>query len=180
MKQEATSWYIQKNDLVEVNTGPEEGKRGRVLALEKRYNEVIVEGVNVHTKEVMDQESSPFIPEFTTVAKSRPIYFRDVSLVDPTTDTRTDVEWQSREGEDGKKRRVRTALGSGAEIPLPAITREWEGKEYADSQCTRRADVLAVTYVPLSDLPRRLGGAGWGGPSSVVYPEAGEGKGTTE
>ena len=168
-------WDIRRDDLVEVNTGPEEGKRGKVLAIEKRYNEVMVEGVNEHTKQVLDTESSPFIPEFKTITNSRPIYFREVSLVDPTTDTRTEIKWTQVPDAEGKMRHVRIAVGSGAEIPLPAITPAWEGKEYADSLCTRREDVQKVTYVPLPELPRRLGGTGWSGePASAAKPATGE------
>ena len=144
VKQEAKRWDVKVDDLVEVNTGPEEGKRGRVLRCNLRYNEIVVEGVNVTTREVMDAESSPFDPSFVVESRERPLYFRDVSLVDPQLDARTDVTWEERDGST-----VRIATGSGAVVPLPARTPEWEGRDYAESLCTRRADVLEVTYKPL-------------------------------
>lgn len=146
VKQEAALWDIKVDDLVEVNTGPEAGRRGRVLRCNTRYNEVVVEGINVISKEVMDTESSPFDPAFLTNNTPRPIYFRNVSLVDPVLDKRTEVEWSEVDG-----RRVRIAAESGAEVPLPARPPPWEGVDFAESLCTRRADVLEVTYKPLPD-----------------------------
>mgnify|MGYP006095421919 FL=1 len=155
IKQESKIWDIRLDDLVEVNKGPEEGKRGRVQSVNLRYNEVVVEGINEVVKEEMDGESSPFDyqPKFVTSTTPQPIYFRDVSLVDPTLDQRTDVSWVPRES-DGRHERI-SAL-SGAVVPLAAKTPAWDSKDYADALCTRRSDVLEVTYVPLPELPRRL------------------------
>lgn len=145
IKQEAKLWDVKIDDLVEVNTGPEEGKRGRVLRCNLRYNEIVVDGINTYTVETMDGDANPFDPTFTAITRPRPLYFREVSLVDPQTDTRTDVTWEQRDG-----RAVRVSTVSGAEVPLPARPEPyWANEQYAESLCTRRADVLEVTYKPL-------------------------------
>ena len=148
IKQElrTNEWDFRMNDLVEVTNGPDAGVRGRVIGRNARYNEITVEGVNAETKEIYDTESSPFRPKFEQKTTHEPIYFRDVALVCPTLDKRTAVAWETRDG-----RRVRVSTESGAEIPLPAKPNSWEGRDYAESLCTRRADVLEVTYKPLPD-----------------------------
>ena len=115
VKQEAKRWDMKVDDLVEVNSGPELGKRGRVLRCNHRYNEIVVEGINTYVKETMDADSSPYDPTFKTVVRPRPLYFRDVSLICPQLDQRTDVSWEEREGKI-----VRVAVASGVTIPLPA------------------------------------------------------------
>jgi large subunit ribosomal protein L24 len=43
-------FHIKKNDLVEVNTGEEKGRRGRVLEVIPSKNQAIIEGINLVKK----------------------------------------------------------------------------------------------------------------------------------
>jgi len=43
---------IKKNDLVEVVTGKDSGKRGSILLVNKISNTVVVQGINIVTKHV--------------------------------------------------------------------------------------------------------------------------------
>lgn len=42
-----TKYHVKKGDLVEVLSGDDKGKRGRVLKVLRKKNRVIVEGVNI-------------------------------------------------------------------------------------------------------------------------------------
>jgi large subunit ribosomal protein L24 len=44
------NFHIKKNDLVEVNTGEEKGRRGRVLQTLSAKKQVIIEGINLVKK----------------------------------------------------------------------------------------------------------------------------------
>ena len=41
---------IKKDDLVQIITGKDRGKSGKVLSVDSKKNTVIVEGCNMHTK----------------------------------------------------------------------------------------------------------------------------------
>jgi large subunit ribosomal protein L24 len=43
-------FHIKKNDLVEVNSGDEKGRRGRVLEIDQEKATAIIEGVNLVKK----------------------------------------------------------------------------------------------------------------------------------
>ena len=141
------SWNVKMHDYVEVNKGEEEGMRGRVIDRHWKRNEVTVEGVNMSKKEVLDLEKgTPFSPVFKPEGIPLPLYFRDVSLIDPQLDRRVDeVRWEQRDGVF-----TRISVESGTEIPVPGKP-EPLPKEYADAMCTRGSDVLEVTYTPLPD-----------------------------
>lgn len=47
---ERPSFHIKKNDLVEVNTGEEKGRRGRVLEIIPEKSVAIIEGLNLVKK----------------------------------------------------------------------------------------------------------------------------------
>ena len=141
-------WDIKMHDFVEVNKGPQKGARGRVIERQFIRNNVVVEGVKVKEKPVLDGESHPFAPKFKTESTPQPIYFRDVSLVDPILDRRVaGVRWE-RNAET--KRMQRVSPESGNVIPLPARP-EPEPVDYAPSLCTPGHSVLEVTYIPLPE-----------------------------
>jgi large subunit ribosomal protein L24 len=43
-------FHIKKNDLVEVNTGEEKGRRGRVLEIIPEKQQAVIEGINLVKK----------------------------------------------------------------------------------------------------------------------------------
>jgi len=145
-------WLIKKHDFVEVNQGPEEGKRGKVIDRQWRENTVTVEGVQLKLSESIDPDSaSMYSPSFVTKEEPQPLHFSLVSLIDPATDARCDdIEWRWKDG-----RKARVSHATDAVVPLPK--RPPFGQEesipiqYAETLVTRRDDVLAVTYVPLPE-----------------------------
>ena len=49
-KEKKAKFHIKKNDLVEVNTGEEKGRRGRILDVIPSKQQAIVEGINLVKK----------------------------------------------------------------------------------------------------------------------------------
>jgi len=144
------AWLIKKHDVVEVNQGPEEGKRGLVLDRQWRENTLTVAGVQVKVADEIDPDSaSIFNPSWVAKEEPQPLHLSHVSLIDPTTNTRADdVVWRKRDG-----RMARVALASGAMVPLPTMPADDDlvPREYAEDTVTRRSDVLEVTFVPLPE-----------------------------
>ncbi|KPJ72908.1 hypothetical protein AMJ52_04705 [candidate division TA06 bacterium DG_78] len=50
LKQKRMRFHIKKNDLVEINTGEEKERRGRVLEILPEKNQAIIEGINLVKK----------------------------------------------------------------------------------------------------------------------------------
>lgn len=49
-KKNMVRFHIKKNDLVEINTGEEKGRRGRVLEVIAKKQQAIIEGINLVKK----------------------------------------------------------------------------------------------------------------------------------
>lgn len=109
-------WRIVRGDFVEVISGPEKGKRGRVLEVVRAANRVVVEGVQTVRKWVPQPDSS----SKKMMVTEAPIYVSRVAVVCPETDRPTRVVF--RYLEDGTK--VRVAHRSGAVIPRPEILKQ--------------------------------------------------------
>lgn len=109
-------WRVLRGDLVQVISGPEKGKRGRVLDVVRESNRVIVEGAGLVTK---------FVPQVGTdrkkpVQTEAPIYVSRVAVVCPQTQLPTRIRFAYLE--DGTK--VRVSIRSGAIIPRPDILKK--------------------------------------------------------
>ncbi len=89
---------IKKGDLVEVISGKDKGKRGKVLRVIPKENKVIVEGVNVVKRH---QRPNPRMREGGIVEREAPIYVSKVMLVCPSCGQRTRVGFKILE--DGRK-----------------------------------------------------------------------------
>jgi len=99
--QEPVKVRLKKNDLVEVTTGKERGKTGKILRVIREKNQVVIEKVNLikrHTR------PSPTTGQGGIVEKEAPVFVSKVRLICPkcATGTRTRM---TRTGE-GKKVRV--------------------------------------------------------------------------
>ncbi len=92
---------LKKNDLVEVTTGKEQGKTGKVLRVIREKNQVLIEKVNMikrHTR------PSPTSGQGGIVEKEAPVYVAKVKLICPKCATATRFSMTTT-GE-GKKARV--------------------------------------------------------------------------
>ncbi|KAI0559899.1 Ribosomal proteins 50S L24/mitochondrial 39S L24 [Gracilaria domingensis] len=108
-------WRILRGDFVEVISGPEKGKRGRVIEVVRASNRVVVEGVGLVRKKA--PVPGGYLKTFETES---PIYVSRVAVVCPQTDLPTRVTFAFLE--DGTK--VRVSKRSGAIIPRPEILRQ--------------------------------------------------------
>ena len=74
-------WRIVRGDTVEVLSGKEKGKQGVVQAMIRKKNQVIVEGLNMHTRrqrKTLERAGSMW-------TAPGPIHYSNVNLVDPPT-----------------------------------------------------------------------------------------------
>lgn len=92
---------LKVGDLVQVISGKDKGKQGRVTKILGEDDKVIVEGLNTVTRH---QRPTPRNQEGGKVTKEAPIHASKVMPVDPNTGKPTRVK--IRAGEDGKKTRV--------------------------------------------------------------------------
>lgn len=99
--------HVRKDDLVQVISGKEKGRQGRVLRVLPDDDKVIVQNVNVRRRAV---RPNPKNPQGGYVEKEQPIH---LSKVLPVVDGKpTRVRFETRE--DGSKARV--AVKGGAQI----------------------------------------------------------------
>ena len=86
---------IKKGDLVEIISGKDKGKRGKVLRVIPKEMKVIVEGVNIVKRH---QRPNPRMREGGIVEREAPIYASKVMLVCPNCSQRTRVGFKVVEG----------------------------------------------------------------------------------
>lgn len=102
---------LKVGDLVQVISGKEAGKQGRITKILADEDRVVVEGLNTVTRH---QRPTPRNQEGGKITKEAPIHASNVMPVDPATGKPTRVK--IRVGEDGKKTRVGksgSAIGVG-------------------------------------------------------------------
>jgi large subunit ribosomal protein L24 len=99
---ERTRIRIRKNDLVEVISGRDKGKRGKVLVVLPEKGRLLVQGVNFikrHTRPNPQKNIKGGIAE-----RESPIHVSNVMIVSPDDDKRTRIG--SRLLPDGRKARI--------------------------------------------------------------------------
>lgn len=101
--------YIRVDDIVEVLTGDDKGKRGKVIRLDREAGKVVVEGVNRVYRHLKPSRQNP---QGGRLSKEMPVNASNVALIDPTTNkaTRVGIKYL----EDGTK--VLVAKKSGATL----------------------------------------------------------------
>ena len=100
-KPEPVRIRLKKNDLVEVTTGKEQGKTGKILKVFREKNKVLVEKVNMikrHTR------PSPTTGQGGIVEKEAPLYVSKLKLICPKCATAT--RFRMTVTGEGKKVRV--------------------------------------------------------------------------
>lgn len=97
---------IKKGDTVKVITGKDNGKEGKVIAIDRKKNRVIVEGVNMITKHAKPTQANP---NSGIMQKEAPLDISNVMYVHKGKATRIGFKV-----EDGKK--VRFAKSTGEVI----------------------------------------------------------------
>ena len=103
------SMKIKKGDMVKVIAGRDKDKEGKVIAVNKKDNTLLVEGVNMVSK---NMKPSAKYPQGGIIKQEAPIHVSNLSLIDPKSGKATRIA--IKRTEDGKK--VRIAKKSGEEI----------------------------------------------------------------
>jgi large subunit ribosomal protein L24 len=80
--------HIRMNDIVEVLTGEDAGKRGKVLAVNREAGKVTVQGVNLVYRHLKPSKNNP---QGGRLSKEMPLQAANVALIDPTTNKPTRV-----------------------------------------------------------------------------------------
>lgn len=101
--------HIKKGDNVELITGNDRGKRGKVLRVFPDRDRVLIEGINMRTKH---QKPTQENPQGGRMKQEMPVHISNVLPVDSVSDEATRVG-RTRVSETGKGRWVRVAKVSG-------------------------------------------------------------------
>lgn len=108
---------VHSGDQVQVISGKDRGKRGRVLRVDLKHERVFVEGLNMRKRHVRPQQTPEGVTQATAaqlggvIESEGPIHVSNVMLLDPKGNKPTRV---GIDRENGKPYRV--AKGSGTRI----------------------------------------------------------------
>jgi large subunit ribosomal protein L24 len=89
------SMKIRKNDIVEVISGKDKGKRGKVLEVIPSRDRIRVEGVMIVKKHQKPRQNGEI---GTIIEKPSTIHISNVAFVDQETSVRTKVSYKLLEG----------------------------------------------------------------------------------
>ncbi len=110
----ATAMKIRKGDLVQVLSGKDRGKQGRIIEADPQKRRVIVENLNVvkkHRKPRPMKDSSRMgqsqIQPGGVIDLAAPLPVSSVMLVCPTCNQPTRVGYEFREDEKGRRVKIR-------------------------------------------------------------------------
>mgnify|MGYP001232120537 CR=1 FL=1 len=109
---------IKKGDLVQVITGKDRGKQGKVIAAYPKQDRVLVEGVNRVKKHIKSGQTARGSKTGGIVTTEAPIHVSNVQLVVEKDGKKvvTRVGYRFEEDENGKKRKIRVARRTGEDI----------------------------------------------------------------
>jgi large subunit ribosomal protein L24 len=78
---------IRKGDQIEVLSGKERGKRGKVVTVDRKHERATVEKLNFHTRHL--KPGHPIAPQGGRVERESPIDLTNLMLVCPKCQKRT-------------------------------------------------------------------------------------------
>jgi large subunit ribosomal protein L24 len=100
---------IRKNDTVQVMTGDDKGKKGRVLRINREDKRILIEGVNYIWRHVKPSQKNP---QGGRVQKEASIAISNVMLVCPECETGRSTTYHGQ-----KRAKARVCRKCGHEIP---------------------------------------------------------------
>ena len=115
----AAKMKIKKGDLVQVLTGKDKAKQGKVIAVYPDTQRVLVEGVNRVTRHTKAGQTARGSRTGGLVVQEAPVHVSNVAVVDPSdkkpTRIKTRVESVDRDGRQ-KATRTRVSVRSGKDL----------------------------------------------------------------
>ena len=139
-------WPIVRGDLVQILSGKDEGKQGKVKDVIRSKNTIIVAGLNTEIQKLDETDATPG----TYVRMEEPLPYKDVALVDPSDKQPTAVSFRYTElGE-----RVRVSDRTGRIIPKPP----WERRDWKERSVLKDGpqDTVATSATRSTYLPSLL------------------------
>ena len=115
----AAKMKIKKGDLVQVLTGKDKAKQGKVIAVYPETQRVLVEGVNRVTRHTKAGQSARGTRTGGLVVQEAAIHVSNVAIVDPETKKPTRIKTRVETVERGgrqKASRVRVAVTSDKDL----------------------------------------------------------------
>jgi len=142
-----SQWSIFRGDRVQILKGIDKGKIGLVCFVVKERNWCFVEGLNCEYRWINRSRSDPGVMSKV----ERPLLVTtEVTLVDPSDQQPTEIEW--RYDEDGNRVRVSVRSGRVLPIALDHTDRHEDGtlKSVYQEQPwdTKEKELLEVTFKP--------------------------------
>lgn len=104
--------FVRKGDLVEVLSGNDRGKRGKVLRVIVDKSRVVVQGINLRWKHLRKSQKTP---QGGRIRKEFPVHISNVMVMDEASNERTRIGFR---GEGRTK--VRIARSTGRELGAAA------------------------------------------------------------
>lgn len=101
MKAETKKVHVKKGDMVEIISGKNKSKKGKVLEVSPKEGKIIVEGINIATKHVKPRDAQQ---QGGLVKVEAPLYASKAMLVCPKCGKKTRVAYKI--FEDGTKQRI--------------------------------------------------------------------------
>jgi large subunit ribosomal protein L24 len=114
--------FIKVNDLVEVLTGDDKGKRGKVIRIDRENNKVVVQGINLVYRHMKPSRRNQ---QGGRLSKEMPVNVSNVALIDPADNkpTRVGVRYLPDGTKELYAKRSGTALRSLSK-PRPAYAKK--------------------------------------------------------
>lgn len=81
-------FHIKKGDLVQVNSGEDKGKQGKVLEVLPEKERAIVEGINLVSKHTKPNAKHP---QGGIIKQEAPIHISNLNVIDPSTNKLTRI-----------------------------------------------------------------------------------------
>jgi len=127
--------HVKRNDIVVVITGADQGKRGKVLDVDRAKGRVIVEGVNRRKKHV---RRSQLHPQGAIDEREFPIHISNVMQADKY-DARHEGEEESKAGSSAEKAVAAPAEEEATAAGAAAASDEQDGEseEPADEEAAQ-------------------------------------------
>jgi large subunit ribosomal protein L24 len=108
LAEKENAMHVKKNDTVEILTGDDKGKTGRVLEVLTDKGKVLIEGINRVYRHLKPSQKNP---QGGRLSKEMPVDASNVLLYCPTC--RRGVRIGHRYGDDGHKERFCRRCGNG-------------------------------------------------------------------
>lgn len=93
--------HVRKGDRVQVRSGVDAGKRGKVIEVIPSKGRIVVEGVNIQKRHTRPTRENP---QGGVIERPGPIYSSKVSLVCPNCDKPT--RYGTERSKDGEPKRI--------------------------------------------------------------------------